>query len=468
MLFLRETPTSSFNELLKKVEESLKRKPLSRSVFTFHLNKLLNDGVLCRHDIGIRGIKVYYFLTEYGKQQFILYPSKEQEDKERLEKVYQFLLFFVSEYQDKGVSYRLDSEQDFDNFLSRIHVSKNDLEVESVKHSASVGMYPVENKMYETKTLTKFRSVKGVKVWKEDHHQCTSFSLRSIIGSANQIRGKLTYRITYDNQGKIVLKRVLRKEEKEKKKLGREKVKINDFSYYYYMLPVGGVSVSQVVDYKGFVFEHAGLTYEEVRESFDILKEMDIVRPTKVLFEEIHYSFNPAYDQLKELLREYWDIQHTIFAKMNRIWSYIRKPTSEEQKWLELFYGEKKAMEILKSDYFHRHNYRHGIKYGTSLEKILKAFTDMSKENREEVLHNTTRQEKEKLAKDLRLDMWITELGEDDVLYTISDFDKEIKKKLRELEGNYAEIIRKYNFPLKRLREMIYPQHIQNASLESK
>jgi hypothetical protein len=47
---------------------------------------------------------------------------------------------------------------------------------------------------------------------------------------------------------------------------------------------------------------------------------MDIVRPTKVLFEEIHYSFKPAYDQLKKLLNEYWDIQHTIFAKMNRIW----------------------------------------------------------------------------------------------------------------------------------------------------
>jgi DNA-binding HxlR family transcriptional regulator len=468
MLFLKETPTSSFNELLKRVEKSLKRKPLSRSVFTFHLNELLNDNIVGRHDKGSRGIKVYYFLTEYGKQQFLLYPSKEQEDKERLEKVYQLLLFFVSEYQDKGVPYRLDSEKDFDNFLSRIQVLKNDLEVESVKHYDSGGMYPKENKMYESKTFTRFRSVKGVKIWREDHHQCTSFSLRSIIGSGNQIQGKKTYRITYDNEGKIVLKHVLRKEEKVKKKLGREKVKINDFSYYYYLLPVGGASVSQVVNHKGFVFEHAGLTHEEVRKSFDILKGMDIVRPTKVLFGEIHYSFNPAYDQLRKLLREYWDIQHTIFAKMNRIWLYIRKPTSEEQKWLELFYGEKTAMEILKGNYFHRHNYRRGIKYGASLEKLLKAFTDMSKENRDEILRNTTRQEKEKLAHNIKLDMWITEEGEDDVLSAISDFDKEIKRKLRDLEWNYADIIRKYNFPLKRLREMIYPQYIQNAYLESK
>jgi DNA-binding HxlR family transcriptional regulator len=464
---LSEKPTFSFNELLKKVGETL-RKSVSRPVFTFHLNNLLNDSVIGKHDKGLRGIRVYYFLTEYGKQQFLLYPSKEQMDKERLEKVYQLLLFFVSEYQDKGIPYRLGSERDFDNLLSRIRVSKNDLKVESVKHSDSGGMYPQENKMYESKTVTKFRSIKGVKITREDHHQCTSFSLRSIMGSAYQIRSKRTYRITYDNQGKIVLKRILRKEEKEKRKLGREKVKIKDFSYYYYVLPIGGVSVSQVVDYKGFVFEHAGLTHEEVRKSFDILKGMGIVRPTKVLFEEIHYSFNPAHDQLKKLLREYWDIQHTIFAKMNRIWLYIRKPTSDEQKWLQLFYGEKTAMEILKGDYFHRHYYRHGIKYGSSLEKILKAFTEMSKEYREKVLRNTTRQEKEKLVRDLRLDMWTTEQGKGDVLHTISYFDKEIKNRLRELEENNAEIIREYKFPLKRLREMIYPQYIKNAFLESK
>jgi hypothetical protein len=53
------------------------------------------------------------------------------------------------------------------------------------------------------------------------------------------------------------------------------------------LLPIGGVSVSQVVDYKGFVFEHAGLTHEEVRKSFDILNGMALVRPTKVLFKDI-------------------------------------------------------------------------------------------------------------------------------------------------------------------------------------
>jgi DNA-binding HxlR family transcriptional regulator len=465
---LSEKSTSSFNELLKKVEKS-RRRSVSRPVFTLHLSKLLNDGLISKHDKGLRGTKVYYFLTEYGKQQLRLYPSKGQEDKERLERIYQLLLFFVSEYYDKGVSYRLDSEKDFDNFLSRMHISKNDLVVDSVSRSDSKGMYPIENKMYESKTITKFIPIQGIKIWKEDHHHCASFSLRAItMGSPYETRYKRTYKITYNDQGKIVLKHVIKKEEKEEIAIGKEKVKINDFSYYYYTFPVGGVSISDVVDYRGFVFEHAGLTYEEVRRAFDLLKEMDIIRPMKVLFGEIRYSFSPGHKPLKELLREYWRVQHDIFAKMNWIWHYIRKPTSEERRWLELFEGENRAGEMLRSGYYNRHSYRRGIKYGTSLGKMLKTFTDMSKEEREEVIQNTTIQEKEKIIKDLKKDLGISEMDEDYVQLTISDFDKNIKKRLRELEERYADTIKKHHFPLKRLRDMIYPEHIQTTSYEIK
>jgi hypothetical protein len=99
---------------------------------------------------------------------------------------------------------------------------------------------------------------------------------------------------------------------------------------------------------------------------------------------------------------------------------------------------------------------------------MLKTFTDMSKENREEVLRNTTRQEKEKIIKVLKLDLRLTIEGKDDILHTISDFDKKIKNDLVELEKNYANTIRKYHFPIKRLREMIYPEFIENASFEIK
>src|SRR5215207_2370746 len=238
---LREKSTSSFNELYKKVKESRKRKIMSRSVFTFHLNKLVNNGVIGKHDKGIRGTKVYYFLTEYGKQQLRLYPSKGQEDKQRLERIYQLLLFFVSEYHDKGVSYRLDSEKDFDNFLSKIHISKSDLVIDSVRRSDSKGMYPTENKMYESRTITEFRPIQGVKIWKEDHHQCTSFSLRAMtMGSPYETRYKRTYKITYDDRGKIVLKHVRKKEEEEEIAVGERNSKLTTFHIIItYFLLVG-------------------------------------------------------------------------------------------------------------------------------------------------------------------------------------------------------------------------------------
>jgi hypothetical protein len=91
---LSKKSTFSFNELLKNVEEYLKR-PVSRPVFTFHLNKLQNDNVIGKRDKGLRGIKVHYFLTGYGKQQLLLYPSKGQEDKERLENPYPFMQWIL-------------------------------------------------------------------------------------------------------------------------------------------------------------------------------------------------------------------------------------------------------------------------------------------------------------------------------------------------------------------------------------
>ena len=264
------------------------------------------------------------------------------------------------------------------------------------------------------------------------------------------------------------MKYVRKKEIDEEIAIGREKVKVNDFSWYYYTLPIGGVSVLDVADHRDFLYEHGGLTREEVTRAFDLLKEMDIIRPTKVIFGELRYSFNPAHEPLKELLKEYWRIQSNIYAKMNWIWHHIRKPTSEERKWLELFYGERRAGERLRSAYDHRHSYRHGIKYGTSLWKMLKTFTDMSREEREEVTQNTTMQEKEKIIKDLKKDLGISGLDEDYVQFTISDFDKNIKKEIRELEEKYADTIKKHHFPLKRLRDMIYPEYIQDASYKIK
>ncbi|CAN5356433.1 hypothetical protein BH18THE2_BH18THE2_22710 [soil metagenome] len=456
----------SFGELYKVING--KHEKISIAAFNFHLKRLRKEeNVIDKYDNPIRGTRVYYFLTENGKQkyQFYYHPvlSKDLLDEERRQNVYQLLFFFVSKYYDQDVIYRLDSEEKFENFLSKINMSKNMLEVVSTVHNDSGGMYPIDNKIYESKTTTEFKPIQGVKIWKDDHHDCTWFATSAPVRSLHVKHRKITCKKAYD-QGRIVLKFTRRWDEGKGKARREEKAKIDDFSYYYYTLPIGGVSVLDVVDHREFVFEHAGFTTEEVRKAFDRLKEMDIIRPTKVLFGEIRYSFNPSHESLKELLREYWRIPGEVLAKMNRIWQYVRGPTSEEQKWLELFYGKNRSRETLIGYHDSRYAFKRVAKGGTSLGKMLKIFTDLSKEDREEIIHNTTREEKKKMIIDLQreLGIFLNDVEYDKQL--ISDFDKSIKKNMKELEEKYANIIQKYHFALKSLRDIIYPEYIQNAT----
>jgi DNA-binding MarR family transcriptional regulator len=462
-LFTRKT---SFNKLYNTVCQNYQR--ISRTTFSSHLKRLMDEGLIERRDPGIRGTAVYYYPTDYGKRYFRLFPSEEQDKKERFERVYQLLFFFVSKYHEEGITYRLDSEGQFENFLLRLKISKNDLIVDSIRHNNSGGAYPIEKKMYESKTITTFRPISGLNIWKEDHHQCTWFSLRAMtMGSSHEIRHKKTYKITHDDHGKIILRPIVKKEEAEDGQIRREKSEIGDFSYYYCKFPVGGISVSDIMDQGEFVFEHAGFTIEEIGRAVELLREEDILRPAKILFGEIRYSFNPAHEPLKELLKEYWRIPRHILAIMNRIWQNLRGPTPEERKWLELFHGEKVAGEMLRSAYYQRHSYQRIVKGSITLEKMLKTFTDMSKENRKKVIDNTTRQEKRKMIIQIQRDLGVFVSEAEYNIFLIRDFDNGLKENMKEIEEKYADVIRKYSFPLKGLLKIIYPEFIQQATREA-
>lgn len=189
---------------------------------------------------------------------------------------------------------------------------------------------------------------------------------------------------------------------------------------------------------------------------------MEIIRPAGILFGEIRYSFNPVHRSLKDLLTEYWRIPGEIFAKMNRVWRYLRKPTFEEQKWLELFYGEKIAGEIIRGNHFHRRSYRQILNANT-LGKMLKTFTNLTKEDRYEIINKTTKKEKERIIRELEKELGIFTSDGKYQMQLISDFDESIEKTISGLQEKYADTIQKHGFPLKALAEMIYPQFIRRA-----
>jgi hypothetical protein len=106
------------------------------------------------------------------------------------------------------------------------------------------------------------------------------------------------------------------------------------------------------------------------------------------------------------------------------------------------------------------------MKGSITLESMLKTFTDMSKEDRQKVMDNTTKQEKRNMIIQIQRDLGIFVNEAEYNKYLIRDFDNGLKENVRKLEQKYASVLREYSFPLKGLLKMIYPEFIQQATRE--
>jgi hypothetical protein len=122
------------------------------------------------------------------------------------------------------------------------------------------------------------------------------------------------------------------------------------------------------------------------------------------------------------------------------------------------------AAATLSGAYYRRHSYKRITKGSTSLETMLKTFTHLSKEDIHEIIEKTTDHDKKRIIADLQRDlgMSINQTRYDKEL--ILNFDKNIKNKIQAIEEKYADVIQTYRFPLTKLRDMIYPHCIQNAT----
>src|SRR6266487_17730 len=121
--------TISFNELHRMTNQIYKKIP--RSVFTFHIKKLIDEGLLGKDDDGKRGKPVYYFLTEKAKQEVRLkirgeISKIENNDDDKRRKLY--LLLLVSEFTFREDEYGcIKTEDELEEFLAKIHTSRQHL-----------------------------------------------------------------------------------------------------------------------------------------------------------------------------------------------------------------------------------------------------------------------------------------------------------------------------------------------------
>ena len=180
---------------------------------------------------------------------------------------------------------------------------------------------------------------------------------------------------------------------------------------YGYFIP--GISLSDFINHTP-AFRYIGFTKEEVESVFDLLEKNCIIKPINLHLGEKRYSLDPAHKPLRDLLVKYAGIQVMVTVKLQLIWFNFRRLTREEWKWYEFLHGKKRAFDYSRFEYSFRRTKK-------------KADTPSTKK-------------------------------------IIDEYDSEISDMLQSLEKEYADTIKKYNFPIRGVLEMIYPKFIRRAT----
>lgn len=431
---LFENNTLSANELKRQVEKSYKK--VWPSVFSFHRERLLKQKLINKNDTGRRGSKVYYFLTENTKQEYLAgilelrfdkgdggtkrrrTQNSIEKENEALKRQKMFLLLFFFGTVDRPV-YDLRSEQELKQFLSNHGLSKNDLKVikegngeDEVLRATfttahpmhrlqividnQLDVWPLSNitppyRLY----ITRYEPILGrIKIWKERYAYFDYDDHTSIRTELNKIRKSMKNDFNGGSNIQLYL--------------------------YRYTLP--GISAADLLNHKKFVFEHIDLTVEEVQKVLALLLEK------RMLYEVFKFRgqsrFSITDSALEEVIADCWDILQIVREIAFITWMYLRKPNELERKWLAVFYGNEKSEEIFRAYYDYRKRWKPKIKGDKEFSKSLQSEI---KKMKVEVQHKI------------------------DNLYKKCD----------------NKIIKAYGFPLDKLIELIYPETLRQSHKKS-
>jgi DNA-binding HxlR family transcriptional regulator len=282
-----------WNELYRHVCESYKH--ISYDAFTKHLKILRSKKLVDCNDIKERGVKVYYFLTEEARQQRRLKILQYKSSKERTRMEIKtnedrrqavFILLFLFR---KRHTYHLETEQDFDNFLSTFNLTGKVFTLGSNKLEIAKD----KNQFYRNSTL-----IAGDVI----------VNRRELVDSRSHQSHSLSYRCSIR---RINLKEILNPETRP-------------------------------------AFWHLKLTEGEINDAIQSLREEGLIRPFMYQNEPLYFVVDKS---LEVLLDDCYNLYKDIYNAILHIWEFLRKPTPEEVGWLELFEGTKRSSEIRNEAY---------------------------------------------------------------------------------------------------------------------
>jgi hypothetical protein len=362
---LNDSDTLGYNELYRIICKSYRK--IGKGDYDFHIKKLQNENAIQKSEVLVGKIKKSrYYLTKEGKQKHRLQILELKTEKEKSEYILAnenerrtityLLLIYDYRLMRSFKSRILDlDEKGLELQLQKCNTSRNALLINDDNHVNGI----IKNNKRER--VTAFKTKTDIKVFKFEK---------------------------FNRKGEI------------------------KSTFYNMMLP--GFSLDEYkenLNLRGIA--NTGFTNEEIEFGLaNLLKE-------KVLEPVIEYDGQPRYviidDNLYSFIENLLLLTEYIEKKMDLVWAFIRRPTKEDIKWMELFIGIKNTQELL-------------IKI-REIRKITKKNKNLIQQARDQI-------------------------------YTL---EKGIDKFIEHKKKEYADTIEKHAFPCNEILEIVYPKHFQKV-----
>jgi hypothetical protein len=296
-----DTGTVTSGNLKRGTEHKLK-KEISTDVFSRHIQQLTMNRnnryavspVLDKKDYG-RGKKVIYSLTRKASVRYRLkLPILKLDLESNREIAYQLLFMYiknpdVSRFSEDDIEkYTFNGEEEFDSFLSKIHVRREDLQI-------------IEKEGWKKK----------------------------------------------DSNGNIIYRYTNLVEPNKNIQIGKTEYPQENKCSYICALP--GISINDFTKgtKTGMPFEHIHFTKREIEKAFNLLEQEGLISKVRSPVLEL-LNEGTRYDVTDERLREFikccWiKLFSDTTIRMMLGWKNNSKPRQEEKNWYKIFWGQKRA-----------------------------------------------------------------------------------------------------------------------------
>jgi hypothetical protein len=316
---------------------------LSKSVYKFHLDKLLKEKTIHKEDSGIRGKEVHYSLTadvRKKRQHSLLGIDPNQT---LLRKIYAGLFSKLI----VGSSFYCYEIDNLKGFLTSIGATKNDLEK---KHT---NYLPLETLLYNNYATEGYRDpflakIKMLSSTKEEWHR-----LAKIINYEPLVSGRRLFQlfgIDYDSAEVFTAKGTFIFKTTGKFFKGNSK-KPREFTAYSAILP--GISIDDFIDNKQ---SYGNYERQDIEYALNTLSKEGLIKAIRVFHGKPRYVV--ADEKLGNMIVDLNKFYCLELRFLEIKWNYYAGPTEEEQERLKLYLDQPSCKALFQQSELMRNEFQ--------------------------------------------------------------------------------------------------------------